>query len=81
MKVKAKATEVVTTGKRIVTNAEALVQALSMAWLFILAVLLLNNPEAVVEMLKRSEYQWLTAISAAVMGVRAFIEFVKFLDK
>lgn len=75
MKVKEKTEEVLTTTKRVVTNAETFVQAaalLGTAGFSYYALPKVNLAEPV---------QWFITFSLVVIGLRGFYEMFKFLDK
>lgn len=74
MKTKQKVTETVNTTKRVVENAEKFVQAIA---LLVLVGFSYSNLHKV----NLSEaYQWVITGALVIVGLRAFVELVKFLD-
>lgn len=75
MKIKQEATNVLTRTKRILTNGEQFIQATA------LAIVTGFSVYASHKLHLGHVYSWVLAVAEAVVFVRAFVEYIKFLDK
>ena len=75
MSIKQKAVEVTTTTKRVITNGETFIQAVSLLTVAAFSYWSLHQ-------IKVAEpLQWVVTAALVIIGLRGFYEFVKFLDK
>lgn len=75
MKVKEKTNEVVTTTKRVISNGESFIQAVS------LLVIAGFSYWALHQIKVAEPLQWVVTAALVVIGLRGLFEFFKFLDR
>lgn len=75
MKVKEKTAEVITTSKRVISNGESFVQAVS------LLIVAAFSYHALHQIKVAEALQWVVTVALVVIGLRGFFELIKFLDK
>lgn len=76
MSIKTKASTAVVTSKRIASNGESLVQAISLLVVAGFSYWALHQIQTIPELA-----QWVVTGALVVIGLRGFYEFFKFLDK
>lgn len=75
MKVKEKTTEIVTTAKRVINNAETFIQATALLSLVVFSYSQLDEANLPVW------GQWFITAALVIVGLRGVYEYYKFLDK
>lgn len=75
MKVKQEATKVAQSGKRVISNGEQFIQAVSLLTVAVFSYTQLHEHSF------HTAIQWVVTGALAVIGIRGAFELIKFLDK